>query len=145
MCFQCPQLSGPLATFTMIATFYLKLVDFTSQTFVDYVAKCFTLSTTVGTAFLMLLLEPLVQTRFTEVLATAYNQVRFPENFGAYLTNETTWHFRNKVTVVSTLRHSGRADPVVFWRVGLTTWACRMPSMCDYACAARALQNGGDR
>ena len=101
----------------MIATFHLKLVDFTSQTFVDYVVKCLTLSTTVRAAFLTLLLEPLVQTGFTEVLATAYSQVWFTENFGADLTNETTWHFTNKVTVVSTLRHSGRADSVVFWRV----------------------------
>ena len=140
------QLPSPLATFTMIATFHLKLVDFASQTFVDYVAECFTLSTTVRAAFLTMLLEPLIQTRFTEVLATAHSQVRFPENFGADLTNEMTWHIRNKVTVVSTLRHSGRADPVVFWRVGLTTWACRMPSMCDYACAARVFhENGGDR
>ena len=121
----------------MIATFHLKLVNFTSQTFVDHVAECLTLSTTVRAAFLTLLLEPLVQTRFTKVLATTHSQVRFPENFGADLTNETILHLTNKVIFVSTLlffreagkqvrgqRHSGRADPVVFWRVGLIINLC---------------------
>lgn len=88
----------------MIATFHLKLVDFASQTFVDYVGKFLTLSTTVRAALLVILLKPSVQTRFTEVLATAYSQVRFTENFGADLTNETIGYLTNKLSsVVSTL------------------------------------------
>ena len=90
----------------MIATFHLKLVDFASQTFVDYMAKFLTLSTTVRADFLTMMPEPSVQTIFTKVLATAYDQVRFPESFGADLTKETIWYFTNKLTVVSTLhRH----------------------------------------
>ena len=103
MRFQCPQLPCPPATFTMIATFYFKLVDFASQTFVDYVAELLTLSTTVRTAFLTMLLEPPVQTRFTKVFTAAYGQMRIPENFHADMTNETIGYFTNKRTVVSTL------------------------------------------
>ena len=105
----------------MIVTFHFKLVDFASQTFVDYVAKFFTLSTTVRAAFLTMLLEPFVQTRFTKMLATAYSQVRFTESLGADLTNETIWYFTNEFTLVSTLHRHRNSRRVDLGKVGGAT------------------------
>ena len=95
-------------------------------------AEFLTLSTAARAAFLTMLLEPSVQTRFTKVLATAHSQVRFTENFGADLTNEAISYFTNKVTVVSSEeRH---------WKEGGRILIIYRLCVC---CAC--VQNGGDR
>ena len=72
MFFQCPQLSCPLATLSMVAASYLQLVDLAPKAFVYHVIKDFSLGAAVRAALFALPSEPLVQTGLTKVLTTAH-------------------------------------------------------------------------
>ena len=69
--------------------------------------KGFSLSAAVRAALLAmlfaLLLEPLVQTRLTKVLAAANGQMRFTENLGTDMTVETIGYSANKLVIMSTV------------------------------------------
>jgi hypothetical protein len=71
MLFQCPQLSSPLATLSMVTASYLQLSHLAPQAFMDHVVKSFSLGSAVRAALFGLPSEPLVQARLAKVLTTA--------------------------------------------------------------------------
>ena len=77
---QTAELSHPLTAYPLFCASDFKFINFTLEWFVKYVDEVFMAAVR---ARIFLFLEPVLEAGLTEVLSTAFSEVRITKNFGA--------------------------------------------------------------
>ena len=84
----------------MFGTLDFKIIDFTFQRFIEYVVEM--VMPTVW-ACCVLLLEPVLEARLTEILSTAFSEVRVAKNLGADNTLQSIGYWFGEGEVIATI------------------------------------------